>query len=186
MRALDIVTATTILLLSDTSRSESRPTIKKEENNFCSYSISGKTFERIEKIESTKNNKMQTHTITTRIEVDKKQIPARINISCYIHTQPKKEPTSAKLEIEKEDSGGRYYRIVNWEKEAQGKNWKGTIAYVKSIFGDGQVNAIPDQFLICPNTSRNPCFYINMPTNLSRSGSRKIKNILMDISTIQK
>lgn len=95
-----------------------------------------------------------------------------------------KKTTSAKLEIEKEDSGGRYYRIVNWEKEVRGKNWQGTMAYANSIFGDGEKSAIPNQFLACPKPALNPCFYIHIttPTKLSKRDLSQIINTMKDIS----
>ncbi|WP_448683160.1 hypothetical protein [Pseudomonas nicosulfuronedens] len=185
MKAINKIIAFTVLLLSSTSRSESRPAIKNGENNFCGYNISGKTLERIENIESTTSNGIQKNKITTTIKTEKNLIKADIEISCYTTSSPTTtEPRSAKSEIELEDSGGRYYRIVNWEKEIRGKNWLGTMAYVNSIFGDGEKSAIPNQFLACPKPPRNPCFYIHIatPIQLSKRESIQIIKAMKDIS----
>jgi len=185
MKAISILIAITALFLSSTSRSESRPTIRNEENNFCGYNISGKTFERIENIESTTNNGIQKNKITTTIKTGRNLIKTDIEISCHTTSSPATtEPRGAKSEIELEDSGGRYYRIVNWEKVVQGKNWLGTMAYVNSIFGDGENSAIPNQFLACPKLAPNPCFYIHIatPTKLSKRDSTQIINSMKDIS----
>jgi hypothetical protein len=185
MKAINTLIAITVLLLSSTSRSESRPAIRNEENNFCGYNISGQTFERIENIESTTNNGIQKNKITTTIKIGRNLIKTDIEISCYTTSSPATtEPRDAKSEIEFEDSGGRYYRIVNWEKEVRGKNWLGTMAYVNSISGDGEKSAIPNQFLACPKLPRNPCFYLHITTStkLSKRDSMQIINAMKDIS----
>ena len=176
----------TALLSSSPSRGESQAAIENEKNIICGYSIRGKALNNIKNIESTTNNGIQINKISTTLLVDNKNILARINISCYNPTpHTTEEPTSAKLEIEKEDAGGRYYRIINWEKEIHGSNWQGTMTYVNSIFGDGHRSAVPDQFLACPKASNNPCFYVNIgpSTPLSKRESMQIKNLIKDIST---
>lgn len=185
MNKKTILATIAIALNSATSGGESQSVIKSGKNHFCGYSISGNTLKNTKNIDSETRNGVQTNKISIIIEAGKKNIPASINISCY--TAPPlttEEPTRAKLEIEKEDSGGRYYRVVNWEKEMHGRNWVATIAYVNSIFGDGHKSAIPDQFLACPKASNNPCFYVNIDpsTPLSKRESMQIKNLIKDIS----
>ncbi|MDU4255988.1 hypothetical protein [Pseudomonas sp.] len=123
MRAIYIATTITALLLSNPIRGESQATTENEKNIICDYKIRGKTLNNIKNIESTTSSRIQTNKISTTIGAGDKNILARINISCYnpipITTE---ESTSAKLEIEKGDFGGRYYRIVNWEKEIHGSN----------------------------------------------------------------
>ncbi|MDN6859218.1 hypothetical protein QO207_21715 [Pseudomonas sp. CAN2814] len=170
---------------STTSRGESPSTVEPETRKFCNYYIDGNLSRNIKNIESTTNNGIQKNKITTTIKAGKNLIKTDIEISCYTTSSPAStEPRGAKSEIELEDSGGRYYRIVNWEKEVRGKNWLGTMAYVSSIFGDGERSVIPQQFLTCPNLPRSPCFYIHIstPTQLSKGDSIQIINAMKDIS----
>ncbi|MBD9503194.1 hypothetical protein IB256_20565 [Pseudomonas sp. PDM17] len=185
MKRLIVFVAISTAIVSTTSRSESSSTADPETREFCDYTIGGNLLKNIINIESTTNNGIQKNKITTTIKTGKNLIEADIEISCYTTSSPAiTEPRDAKSEIETEDSGGRYYRIVNWEKEVQGNNWLGTMAYVNSIFGDGEKSAIPNQYLVCPKLPHNPCFYIHIatPTKLSKRDSMQIINTMKDIS----
>jgi hypothetical protein len=185
MKKLIIFVAVSTAIASTTSRSESPSTVEPETRKFCGYNIEGNLSENIKNVESTTSNNIQKNKISTEIKSGKNLIKADIEISCYTTSPPVTiEPRSAKSEIELEDSGGRYYRIVSWEKEVRGKNWQGTMAYVNSIFGDGEKSAIPNQFLACPKLALNPCFYIHIatPTKLSKRDSTQIINAMKDIS----
>lgn len=185
MRALTITTAILILSTSSTSRGESHPPENSEENELCGYRIEGELAKEINTINSEAKNGMRRKNIDATIELGTRDIPVSIEFSCHTSIAPSTEISkTAKSEIEKEDSGGRYYRIVNWEKSINGKNWSGTMAYINTTFGDGEKITAPDQFFICPNESKNPCFYINIDQtiHLSTSESKRIQQILSDIS----
>ncbi|MFV3308002.1 hypothetical protein ACNFBT_22270 [Pseudomonas sp. NY15181] len=177
------------LLFSSTSKGDLNTPEKSETKDYCGYHIEGKLAKEIINAGSETNNGIRRKTVVTTIDLGTRNIPASIEFSCYASTQPSTEENkTAKSEIEREDSGGRYYRIVNWERPIKGKNWPGTIAYVTTIFGDGEKITVPDQFFICPKKSNNPCFYINidLTTRLSSSDSKKVQKILSDISIKQK
>ena len=185
LRASTITIAILTLLISSNGDGESRGPKNPEAKEFCGYGIEGKLAGKVTNINSEAKNGIRQEKINATIKLGKRQIPVSIEFSC--HTSPAtttEEIRNAKSEIETEDSGGRYYRIVNWEKEIRGKNWLGTMIYVNAIFGDGEKSTIPDQFLACPKASRNPCFYINVApsTHLSKAESMQVKKLLVDIS----
>ena len=87
--------------------------------------------------------------------------------------------------IVSEDSGGRYSRIVAWQRKYKGNGWDGSIAYVNSMFGDQVKLESPDYFLICPNNSDYPCFSFEvLKERLNRKESDRIPGMLGGIGII--
>lgn len=70
-------------------------------------------------------------------------------------------PKSPGAQIDEENSGGRYFRHVAWERDYDGASWKGKLAYVDYIFGDGQQNKV-HQYLICRAPDYRACFNIEI------------------------
>lgn len=85
------------------------------------------------------------------------------------------EVLSPRQIIEDEDSRGRYFRNVVWERPIAGSNWSGRIAYVDYLFGDGQKSYGP-YLLMCHANGRTPCveYY-------GESGSRLTRRQLADV-----
>lgn len=71
------------------------------------------------------------------------------------------EKTAAE-EIEFEDAGGRYARVISWQSEFFGQDWDGTIAHTNSILGDGAPLPTADLFYVCPRVVRASCFSLEI------------------------
>lgn len=71
-----------------------------------------------------------------------------------------------------EDTGGRYFKHVKWQKDVAGLNWKGRVAYADYILGDGIIS-FSSSYLICPAVKENFCVKIDIkhptkPTSLEQ------------------
>lgn len=176
-------------LIPTLCRGEDNFETKTEQDNYCNYSIGGK----LKKISSPPKKETRNGVIIYTSEVhiktkDKTKIGI-LKFSCLENSRQPFEASeettspSAAAEIENEDSGGRYYRIVNWEKPIIGQNWKGTIAYTNSSFGDNQKTLAPDFFYICPNNRITTCFSFSFSETgtLKNSEATTISQILSDI-----
>lgn len=146
--------------------------------SYCGYSIPKSIIEKIENTKTENQNNITISTSRVRLDINGHQKYAQLIFSCY--NQPPKtagievRAISAEQEITDEDSGGRYYRVIEWNKPFNGANWKGTIAYVKSVFGETQKSPTPDSFYICPETTEYPCFSLTFDSE----GSLKEKEAL--------
>lgn len=69
---------------------------------------------------------------------------------------------TATEEIEAEDAGGRYARVISWQSEFFSQDWEGTIAHTNSILGDGALLPTADLFYICPRVVRASCFSLEI------------------------
>lgn len=150
---------------------------------YCGYEFDRKIKRNIKK--STLNESKDYRTITFDLELNLKnrQVIGKTVFVCpttIAHLPP--QVVSARDQISLEDAGGRYARIVEWERPSQGDGWSGTAAYVNSIFGDGQRLDANDYFLICPNTPKNACFSIEFEVNrLTAFEAMEVLNIMSHI-----
>ncbi|CAG9186074.1 hypothetical protein [Cupriavidus pinatubonensis] len=81
-------------------------------------------------------------------------------------TKKIRSTTTAKEEIINQDSGGRYGRIIDWQRKYQGENFRGTVAHVDSIFGDGIKMPTAEQFYVCPAVAGFVCFSLIIDESL--------------------
>jgi hypothetical protein len=93
-------------------------------------------------------------------------------------------PRTARDEVRAEDSGGRYCRIITWQKVYRAENFNGTIAYINSIFGDGIKTASPEYFLVCPESDDMTCFSLEVRNKirLTQIERKAIAKLLSKIS----
>lgn len=87
--------------------------------------------------------------------------------------------TTARKEILNQDSGGRYGRVIEWQKEYQGENFRGTVAYVGSIFGDGIMMPTAEQFYVCPEVSGFVCFSLTFDESLRLTEHERLDTMKM-------
>lgn len=83
--------------------------------------------------------------------------------------------TSARAVIEDEDAGGRYARHVASERAICAANWQGTVAYVDSLFGDGQ-NTPMTFLLACDAQLSRPCIEVHVKPTIHLRG-KKLESI---------
>ena len=128
----------------------------------------------------------------------KRHVTAVLSFGCYLPTSEiyysydgslrelNRDARTARDIIEQEDSGGRYYRHIVWERPYTGMNWKGTIAYVDWDYGDGQKGMVPAYFLVCPDKEAgvSSCFSLEAkhPEKLTAQESNAIPNLLHGVS----
>ena len=116
---------------------------------------------------------------TLKIREAGKKAEARINVYCSAKENSSKISKSSATprdQIAQEDSGGRYYRQVAWQRNASGINWKGQIAYADALHGDGTVLAI-DFYLLCLKVEGNVCLHIEVQP--PRTATRKVRATIM-------
>jgi hypothetical protein len=68
---------------------------------------------------------------------------------------------SAAKVVKDEDSGGRYFRNVKWERRIEAANWQGTVAYADFTFGDRQKTKT-SFYLVCEAKLQIPCFELTL------------------------
>lgn len=111
----------------------------------------------------TEDKKYTLFNLKIKIKINKKTSYAEIKIGCYSDNKarPSKDP---KEELKQEDSGGRYYHNIAWQRKIHGNNWEGLIAFSDYLFGDGR--KIPTyNYNICP--AKLPCFSYEIETRPS-------------------
>lgn len=86
---------------------------------------------------------------------------------------------TAKEVIASEDSGGRYYRIISWQREYRGVDFSGTVAHVNRIFGDGVAMPVPDFYFACPKKSGLTCYSVEVDPNVRLTKAERMD--VMDI-----
>ena len=113
----------------------------------------------------------------------------RLSFSCPTSANRLTESLSlyertASEEIEREDAGGRYARIISWASDFHGHGWRGTIAHTNAIFGDGTSFPTSDFFLVCPNTIASSCFSFEIQANnkLAEGDRKAILSLLSAVS----
>jgi hypothetical protein len=126
--------------------------------------------------------------MSMKVKLPKKQVASKMYFVCEFPANKNKCPShrSPTEIIINEDSGGRYGRIIKWERAFSAINWKGRIAYVDSIFGDGQKMRIDDYLLICPATHDSPCpsFEVTDGTRLNPAEVNAVVRLLETITYI--
>lgn len=94
-------------------------------------------------------------------------------------TEESSGTTTAKAEIINQDSGGRYGRIVDWQRKYQGENFRGTVAHVGSIFGDGIRMPTAEEFYVCPAAAGFVCFSLIVDESLRLTKSERLNTVKM-------
>jgi len=163
--------------------------IEPEQDNYCNYTLGDKLKKASSPPWKETQSKVTVHALDLNIIINNKIKSGRLKFTCFENLKQTSETPeevtspSAAVEIANEDSGGRYYRIVSWEKPIIGQNWKGTIAYTNSSFGDNQKILTPDFFYICPNNRVTTCFSFSFSETgtLKNSEAATIPQILSDI-----
>jgi hypothetical protein len=116
---------------------------------------------------------------TLKISEEEKELEARVDIYCSAQggfPETLKSPETPRDQIEQEDSGGRYYRHVAWQRNTSGINWKGQIAHVDALHGDGTV--LPANFyLVCLKVEGNLCLQIDVQP--PRTATGKVHSTIM-------
>jgi hypothetical protein len=81
-------------------------------------------------------------------------------------------PLSPKALIESEDAGGRYARIVAWQRRLPSKQWSADVAYVTSVMGDGHREPV-NQFLVCDKAVAKPCITAELDQRTTLTSSQQ-------------
>jgi hypothetical protein len=81
-------------------------------------------------------------------------------------------PLSPKALIESEDAGGRYVRIVAWQRRLPSKLWSADVAYVTSVMGDGRREPV-NQFLVCDKAIAKPCILAELDQRAMLTSSQQ-------------
>jgi hypothetical protein len=81
-------------------------------------------------------------------------------------------PLSPKALIESEDAGGRYARIVAWQRRLPSKLWSADVAYVTSVMGDGHREPV-NQFLVCGKAVAKPCITAELDQRTTLTSSQQ-------------
>lgn len=132
--------------------------------NYCPISLGGEIENALISSEmsslGSEDKKYTLFNLKIKIKINKKTSYANIIIGCYSEnkTRPSKNPTE---ELRQEDSGGRYYHNIAWQRDIHGSNWKGLIAFSDYLFGDGEKIATYNYY-ICPIAL--PCFIYEIET----------------------
>jgi hypothetical protein len=77
------------------------------------------------------------------------------------------ESKSASEVIEEEDAGGRYGRRVASQRPITASNWRGTVAYVDGLLGDGQLSPMT-LLLACDSKLARPCIEVRVQPAIPR------------------
>ncbi|MBJ2157373.1 hypothetical protein [Variovorax sp. IB41] len=116
---------------------------------------------------------------TLKIREARKEVEARVNVYCSAQGNSPETPKSSATprdQIEQEDSGGRYYRHVAWQRNTSGINWKGQVAHIDALHGDGTV--LPMNFyLACLRVEGNVCLQIDVQP--PRTATGKVHSVIM-------
>jgi hypothetical protein len=89
---------------------------------------------------------------------------------------------SAAAVIEEEDAGGRYARRVVSERVVTAKNWRGTVARVDSILGDGRRQPLTF-LLVCDSKLSRSCIEVHVEPAIQQP-TKKLESIYELISAI--
>ncbi|WP_155888014.1 MULTISPECIES: hypothetical protein [Cupriavidus] len=179
---------------------DSRKAIAKLRDS-CGYEVGPSIISRIHSFDIKELEKSSVFDFNLLIDDAGRKIHGHLSFGCHKATSieniesgevnstansKKHNNLTAKEEIEAEDLGGRYARIVSWQRNYRADNFAGTIAYVNSLFGDGEKSAIPEYFLVCPEVPGFSCFSMEIG-NINRLTKNEvfcIINILEDLKII--
>lgn len=161
----------------------------KPPNETCGYTLSEELTRNITQRESQDSNGVHSETIGLKMSLGSGNALGSLRFSCLISDHHPVDDQdfnrkTAREEIEIEDSGGRYARVISWDSEFVGHGWQGTIAYANSILGDGTLLPIDDFFYVCPRTIELTCFSLGIESKakITKSDKDKIVSILSTIS----
>jgi hypothetical protein len=121
----------------------------------CGYKLGESLEQSIDSIYMSKFTNQYLFNFSMKIKLLKNKSSAYLSLFCEIpindnsDTYLTSDLRSPKVIIERVDSSGRYYSNVKWERAFNATNWKGRIAYVNSIFGDGQKTPTLE-LVVCP------------------------------------
>jgi len=151
----------------------------------CGYRLRKAIEQTVTAAESKTINSYYYFSFFTRTKLQGRSIDAKMVFGCE---SPKDGNTiisyrSPREIIASEDAGGRYSRIVAWERAFSAVNWSVRIAYVDSVFGDGLKTPLPGFLLICPQTfiSLCPSYEVLDKTRLKRSEVNTVVRLLETI-----
>jgi hypothetical protein len=162
-------------------------------SNQCKYELSDELQKLIIKKNFKQNEKITAVDFYFLIKAKAKKIQGKMSFSCFNESSNSQKNTDVKTNdtasvstlaltakeiIRNEDSGGRYMRLIAWEKKINTKNWAGTVAHVNTIFGDKTKIKVPDFFLICPASLQMSCIGVELPDKLILTNLEK--NFLVD------
>lgn len=121
--------------------------------------------------------------IILNIKLQKKVVRILLSASCYEKEKTKLAMVAAPLVslrglIASEDSGGRYFRHVAWEREIKGGNWRGDIVYLDYVFGDGQRSNL-QEFIIRRADPSEQIFHLHIDSD--RKLNRKERQAVFDL-----
>lgn len=156
----------------------------------CGYVLDENISAKVVRSSSSMNGNVISFDFYIMMRVRSKPIHGKLSFSCFMAGSAASTPdiarkTTAADEIALEDSGGRYARDIAWQRAYEGKGWNGTIAYVNSIYGDQERQAISDFFLVCPNKNSFGCFWFEViKDKLDRKESDRIPSLLGGIGII--
>lgn len=161
----------------------------KSLNETCGYTLSEELKESITQRESQNSSGVRSEVIGLKISLASGNILGSLRFSCLT---PEHHPVSgqgfnrstASEEIELEDSGGRYTKVISWNSELVGHGWQGTIAYANSILGDGNLLPIDDFFYVCPRTIGLTCFSLEIKakSKITKNDRDEIVSLLSTVS----
>jgi hypothetical protein len=151
----------------------------------CGYRLGNSIEQTITTIQIKVLDNLHYFNVLMKIKLPKKPIYSVMGFVC----EPQKNSNicpkflSPSQFIIDEDSSGRYGREIEWVRPFNAINWKGRVAFVNSIFGDGQKGAIENYFLICPTTHYSICLPLQV-TDGTQLNPTEIKTVLRLLETI--
>lgn len=155
----------------------------------CGYHLGDSLEKKILRTDSEASKKVYSEKSEIEINLGERIIHGELHFSCFISAHDSDDQVGdgvkvASEEIEREDSGGRYARVITWSSEFYGNGWLGSIAYTNSVFGDGAYIPTHSFFYICPKEKESSCFSLEINSNykLTEADSRKIPAAISDIS----
>lgn len=96
-----------------------------------------------------------------------KRYGAQLVFNCVLDPA-EHSPRSPSEKIDEENSGGRYFMHVAWERDYKGASWTGKLAYVDYILGDGQQNKV-HQYTVCRAPDYRACLTIEITPGVESS-----------------
>ncbi|WP_157378108.1 hypothetical protein [Burkholderia ubonensis] len=154
----------------------------------CGYSLDKSIVSRVESSESSVEGDIFRIYFKIKIVPINRPMFAVLSFGCQSPVPDSldddgKARVTAREEIAEEDSGGRYFRHVAWQRNFNNQNIIGTIAYIDSLFGDGVAQKISGYFVTCPNRSDLTCFSLEFQgeANLTREEADTIPGFLQGV-----
>ncbi|WP_123957975.1 hypothetical protein [Cupriavidus necator] len=166
-------------------------------HQFCGYKLDRFVARRVASANVEENEISVTIRFHLHINGQRRGVPATLDFGCRKQSfpdstsdgfaaTPDSHKMTAKEVIASEDSGGRYFRIVSWQRKYHASGFGGTVAYVNKIFGDGEVMSTSGLFFACPNTVGLTCYSVEVAPNfqLTRAQQMDVLNIIKSIDSV--